>query len=53
MSSDVEVSAYSLKGGLTVFNGNATLSMRVSSDGTSFESGNTKLAVLGKVVLAK
>lgn len=53
MSSDVEVSAYSLKGGLTVFNGNATLCMRVSSDGTSFESGNTKLAVLGKVVLAK
>lgn len=53
MSSDVEVSAYNLKGGLTVFSGDSTLLMRVSSDGVSFESSDTKLAVLGKVVQAK
>lgn len=53
MGSDVEVSAYNLKGGLTVFNGNSTLLMRVSPDGVSFESSDTKLAVLGKVVPAK
>lgn len=50
MEKPIEVPATNLKGALTIFAQETTLSMRVSPDGVSLESGNVKVAILGKGV---
>lgn len=50
MENPIEVSATNLKGALTIFSQETTLSMRVSPDGVSLESGNVKVAILGRNV---
>ena len=50
MEKSIEIPATNLKGAMTIFSQETTLSMRVSPDGVSLESGNVKVAILGKGV---
>lgn len=48
MEKPIEVPAMNLRGALTIFASETTLSMSVSPDGISLVNGNTKVAILGK-----
>lgn len=48
MENSIEIPSTNLKGALTVFPQETTLSMRITPDGVALESGNIKVAVLGK-----
>lgn len=48
MEKGIEISATNLKGAMTIFSQETTLTMRVTPDGVSLESGNIKVAILGK-----
>jgi hypothetical protein len=50
MENPIEVPSTNLKGALTIFSQETTLYMRVTPDGVSLESGNIKVAILGKNV---
>lgn len=48
MEKPIEIPAMNLRGALTIFASETTLSMCVSPDGISLINGNTKVAILGK-----
>lgn len=50
LETPVEVPSANLKGALTVFSQETTLTMRVTPDGVALESGNIRVAVLGSGV---
>jgi hypothetical protein len=49
MERAIEVPSMNLRGALTIFASETTLSMCVSPDGISLMNGNTKVAILGKL----
>lgn len=48
LDNPIELYSFNLKGALTVFNNEDSLNMRVSPDGVSLESGDVRVALLGK-----